>query len=90
MQRYLIPAPMTALRVVLSLCAMTVASAPTAAQTTWQPLPEVAPSPAGNPTTPSKVELGKMLYFDTRLSSSGKVSCFSCHNVNDFHLAGTP
>ena len=33
------------------------------------------------PTTPDKVELGKMLYFDPRLSSTGTVSCFSCHNV---------
>jgi cytochrome c peroxidase len=47
----------------------------------WQPLPDVAPAPADNPTTPDKVELGKMLYFDPRLSSTGTVSCFSCHNV---------
>ncbi len=47
----------------------------------WQPLPTVAPAPADNPTTPAKVELGKMLYFDPRLSSTGTVSCFSCHNV---------
>jgi cytochrome c peroxidase len=47
----------------------------------WQALPEVAPAPADNPTTPSKVELGKMLYFDQRLSSTGSVSCYSCHNV---------
>jgi cytochrome c peroxidase len=52
-----------------------------AASGTWQPLPDVAPAPANNLTTPTKVELGKMLYFDTRLSSSGNVSCFSCHNV---------
>ena len=47
----------------------------------WQALPEKAPEPADNPTTPEKVELGKMLYFDPRLSSNGTVSCFSCHNV---------
>ncbi len=47
----------------------------------WQALPEQAPSPADNPTTPAKVELGKTLYFDPRLSSTGTVSCFSCHNV---------
>lgn len=47
----------------------------------WQALPETAPAPADNPTTPEKVELGKMLYFDPRLSSNGTVSCFSCHNV---------
>ena len=47
----------------------------------WQALPETAPAPADNPTTVAKVELGKMLYFDTRFSSTGTVSCFSCHNV---------
>ncbi|MDH5227117.1 MAG: c-type cytochrome [Gammaproteobacteria bacterium] len=52
-----------------------------AADGAWQPLPDVAPAPADNPTTPDKVELGKMLYFDPRLSSTGTVSCFSCHNV---------
>jgi cytochrome c peroxidase len=47
----------------------------------WQALPEVAPAPADNPTTAAKVELGKMLYFDPRFSSTGTVSCDSCHNV---------
>jgi cytochrome c peroxidase len=51
------------------------------AQGAWQPLPDSAPAPADNPTTAAKVELGKMLYFDPRLSSTGTVSCFSCHNV---------
>jgi cytochrome c peroxidase len=52
-----------------------------AAEGQWQALPEIAPAPADNPTTVAKVELGKMLYFDTRFSSTGTVSCFSCHNV---------
>jgi len=47
----------------------------------WQALPEVAPAPANNPTTPEKVELGKALFFDPRISSTGTVSCNSCHNV---------
>jgi cytochrome c peroxidase len=52
-----------------------------AADGQWQALPETAQAPADNPTTVAKVELGKMLYFDTRFSSTGTVSCFSCHNV---------
>ncbi|MEI8573338.1 cytochrome-c peroxidase [Methylomonas sp. LW13] len=44
-------------------------------------LPTTAPAPANNPTTPEKVELGKMLYHDPRLSSTGTVSCASCHNT---------
>ncbi|MCL4431669.1 MAG: cytochrome-c peroxidase [Epsilonproteobacteria bacterium] len=34
-----------------------------------------------NPTTTAKVELGKMLYMDPRLSKSGLISCNTCHNV---------
>ncbi len=47
----------------------------------WQALPGKAPEPAENPTTPEKVELGKILYHDPRLSSTGTVACASCHNV---------
>jgi cytochrome c peroxidase len=47
----------------------------------WQALPAKAPEPANNPTTPAKVELGKLLYHDVRLSSNGVLSCNSCHNV---------
>jgi len=47
----------------------------------WQALPAKAPEPANNPSTPAKVELGKMLYHDVRLSSNGMLSCNSCHNV---------
>jgi cytochrome c peroxidase len=44
-------------------------------------LPKEAPAPADNPTTEAKVELGQMLYHDPRLSSTGTVSCASCHNT---------
>lgn len=47
----------------------------------WDVLPTTAPAPADNPTTDEKVELGKMLYHDPRLSSTGTVSCASCHNT---------
>jgi cytochrome c peroxidase len=51
--------------------------------TAWalKPLPSKVPTPTDNPITPAKVELGKMLYFDPRLSIDGTVSCNSCHNV---------
>lgn len=68
-------------RSLLAALLMTLAAATTQAQSPWQPLPDKAPEPADNPTTAAKVELGKMLYFDPRLSSTGTVSCFSCHNV---------
>jgi cytochrome c peroxidase len=36
--------------------------------------------PAANPLTKGKVELGKQLYFDPRVSLDGTVSCATCHN----------
>jgi len=62
-----------------SVLTLTVLSMPVYAA--WEALPEVAPAPEDNPTTPAKVELGKMLYMDPRLSSTGTVSCNSCHNI---------
>lgn len=34
-----------------------------------------------NPLTHEKIELGKMLFFDPRLSASGVISCNTCHNL---------
>ena len=36
--------------------------------------------PDENPYTPAKAELGKLLFFDKRLSSDGSVACASCHD----------
>jgi cytochrome c peroxidase len=43
------------------------------------PLPPPA-SPPENPTTPQKVSLGKMLFFDRRLSGDGTMNCATCHD----------
>ena len=37
------------------------------------------PVPADNPMSVEKIELGRRLFFDTRLSSTGEYSCASCH-----------
>ncbi len=47
----------------------------------FEPIPLVVPAVKGNPVTREKVELGKMLFFDPRLSSSGLLSCNTCHNL---------
>lgn len=47
----------------------------------FKALPDAPPIPADNPQTPAKIELGKMLFFDPRLSMDGTISCNSCHNV---------
>ena len=36
--------------------------------------------PADNPLTAEKIELGKQLYFDPRLSADNSVSCATCHD----------
>lgn len=36
--------------------------------------------PEDNPLTRAKIELGRQLYFDPRLSRDGTVSCASCHH----------
>ncbi|MBC8269698.1 MAG: cytochrome-c peroxidase, partial [Rhodospirillaceae bacterium] len=40
------------------------------------------PIPADNPQTDAKIELGKMLFFDTRLSGDASVACSTCHEPN--------
>ena len=54
---------------------------PTAAPFTWQlppglPVPRV---PADNPMTTAKIDLGRRLFYDTRLSGNGTFACGSCH-----------
>lgn len=45
------------------------------------PLPKTPPVPADNKMTPAKINLGKILYFEPRLSLNGTISCNTCHNV---------
>ncbi len=42
--------------------------------------PLEVPQPANNKLTAERIELGKLLYFDVRLSSSEKISCATCHH----------
>lgn len=52
--------------------------APTAAERAWR-LPGV-PMPKDNVSTPARVDLGRALFFDPRLSGNGASSCATCHN----------
>lgn len=44
-------------------------------------LPSETPTLKDNESTPAKLELGRMLFFDPRLSASGIISCNTCHNL---------
>jgi cytochrome c peroxidase len=46
--------------------------------------------PKDNPPTASKIELGRGLFFDARLSANGKISCSSCHDPNLAFADGRP
>jgi cytochrome c peroxidase len=50
-------------------------------------LPEIAPS-SHYDITEEKVKLGKVLFFDTRLSKDGNISCNSCHQLDNFGVDG--
>jgi cytochrome c peroxidase len=48
----------------------------------FEPIPKTAPALPDNPTTPEKLALGKMLYFEPRLSESRSFACATCHNLS--------
>lgn len=45
--------------------------------------------PENNPLTRAKIELGRQLYFDPRLSSDFTISCSSCHDPSQGYTART-
>jgi len=47
----------------------------------FEAIPSTIPALNDNPVTPEKIELGKALFFDPRMSASGVFSCNSCHNL---------
>ena len=49
-----------------------------------------APDAKEFPTTEKRVELGKKLYFDPRISRSGIISCNTCHNLAIGGTDGVP
>jgi cytochrome c peroxidase len=49
-------------------------------RTVLQPLPALAPVPADNSLTSGKIRMGKMLFWERRLSGSLGVSCSDCHH----------
>lgn len=66
------------LGVVLAAGITSAASGQTPRYPPLAPLPSV-PIPADNPQTPEKIELGKKLFWDGRLSGNGAMPCAQCH-----------
>ncbi len=55
----------------------------------FAPLPDAMVS-ASNPITDEKVALGRMLYYETRLSRSQQISCNTCHLLDKYGVDGEP
>jgi cytochrome c peroxidase len=58
-----------------------------AALKTFAPLPDVVPGGSGAPTE-EQISLGRMLYFDPRISKSQTISCNSCHPLAKYGVDG--
>src|SRR5215471_10175753 len=59
------------------------------AQGLFQPLPRDMATPEA-PTTPQRVDLGRLLFFDPRLTVDADVSCSSCHQPARHGTDGLP
>ena len=59
------------------------------AKSNFAPLASIADNP-DNPVTAEKVALGHALYFDSRLSQAGNISCNSCHNLDTYGVDNKP
>lgn len=55
----------------------------------FAPLPEVVESP-DHELTQAKIDLGRMLYYDTLLSEDRDISCNSCHDLMNYGVDSQP
>src|SRR5512137_1750893 len=55
----------------------------------FEPLPEIMVS-KNYPVTEEKINLGRTLYYETRLSRSQQISCNTCHLLNKYGVDGQP
>ena len=55
----------------------------------FKPLPADAGKP-DRPLSPERVALGKALFFETRVSTDGKVSCAACHQASFYGTDALP
>ncbi len=75
--------PVSALLVLVGCLTTIVATAgrsSTAAQARLAALPAAPAAPADNPSTPERVALGRLLFWDPILSGQKDVACATCHH----------
>jgi cytochrome c peroxidase len=90
-QRVILGISAAAMPIILALLLPLVAAEPATEKPPKPPLglPPVQ-WPEENPYSAAKVELGRFLYFDNRLSSDAMVSCASCHAPEKAFADGNP
>src|SRR5258706_10865755 len=71
------------IRIGLSIGLVAVACAAWALRPQCPPRLTPPPQPAGNPSTPARVALGRMLFFDPILSGNQQMACATCHDPAD-------
>src|SRR5262245_14919844 len=68
----------------LTLCLLVVMVAAAISNPVAQPrlaaLPTESPAPPDNPTTPARVALGRLLFWDPILAGNKDVACATCHH----------
>lgn len=75
----------------VALCRPAMAADPTnvrALAAAFQPLPKVMGTP--EQVAPARVELGRLLYHDARLSKNQQISCNTCHTLTRWGVDGEP
>jgi cytochrome c peroxidase len=70
----------------LTVICATLSASLTAQQEAFAALPLTLPAPEDNPTTPERVALGRLLFWDPILSGKKDVACATCHHP-DFGYA---
>lgn len=66
---------------------VSMAEVPEANKALFKALPDQVENP-NNKFTQEKIDLGRMLYYDTRLSKNQEISCNSCHQLNKYGVDG--
>ncbi len=80
---------LTAAMLLVPGCAKKAPSLDEARLQEFAPLPETIPAKTAGPIE-AQVSLGRMLYFDPRLSRSQTISCNSCHDLEKYGVDGLP
>ena len=55
----------------------------------FAPLPAEVPPPSGS-LNGQQIDLGRMLFYEARLSTDQKISCNSCHGLDEYGVDGEP